>query len=138
MRKVERGKGSTTGYGALEFYIRSSFDHPTEIDGKLIVVGHTNLQCSGIEKSETTHKLGDNRNFVATTAFRQWTNNQTPFGTIHYHFERLGMDGTSFNQRLILRSTGKDAKTSISGVDLRERTRQNNALESPAARVLKQ
>ena len=116
LQKVERGRGSTTGYGALDYYIRAPFNHPTNIDNKMITVGDKTLDCSGLEHSETTHKLGANKNSVTTTAFRQWTNNETPFGVVRYHFERIQMDGTSFNQQLTLKSIGKNANAAIPNV----------------------
>ena len=116
VRKVQAGKGSVTGYGALDQYIRAPFDNPTEIDGQKIAVGGKNFECNGIEASETTHKLGDIPNSITTTAFRQWTNSETPFGTAMYHFETVRMGRTCFNQKLTLTTTGVNAKTSIASV----------------------
>jgi hypothetical protein len=116
VRKVERGKGSTTGYGALDYYVRASFDHPTEIGNQTITVSDKTFDCKGVEESETTHKLGVERNFITTTAFQQWTNSESPFGTVLYHFERIKMDGTAFNQKLVLKKIGTNAKTSLASV----------------------
>lgn len=116
VRKVERGNGSETGYGALDYYVRAPFEHPSEIDNQTITVGDKELECKGIEESETTHQLGVERNSIATTAFQQWTNSEAPFGTVRYNFERIKMDGTTFNQVLVLKTTGMNAKTSLASV----------------------
>ena len=113
VHKVKPGVGSATGYGAVDHYIRQPFSHPTNIKDKTIVVGDKTFVCSGIEQSETSHKLGVNKNGVSTMAYRQWVNDKTPFGVVRYHYERLRMDGSMFNQRLTLKSTGKNAKSSI-------------------------
>ena len=110
---LKPGVGSKSGLGPLDYYAHAPFNHATEIGRKKITVAGETLDCIGIEQSETTHKLGGNRQNVTTTAYRQWASDDTPFGVVNYQFEVLRMDGTSFEQHLTLRSIGENAKTSL-------------------------
>lgn len=116
VREVVAGRGSSSGYGVLDQYVRAPFGQATQIADKTIEVGGKAFNCSGLEHSETTHKLGASRNTVTTTDFRQWANDKTPFGTVRYHFERLRMNGEGFSQELTLEATGSNAKTSLPSV----------------------
>lgn len=110
---MKPGLGSKSGLGLLDYYIRAPFDHATEIGRKKIAVAGEPLECIGVEQSTTTHKLGNKRQDVTTTASRQWANDSTPFGVVSYQFEVLRMDGSSFEQHLTLQSTGENAITSL-------------------------
>ena len=110
---LKPGLGSKSGLGLLVYYTRAPFDRTTNIGSKKIPVLGESLDCTGIEQSETNHKLGVSRQEVRTAAYRQWSNDSAPFGVVDYHFEILRMDGTSFEQKLNLKSTGNNAVTSL-------------------------
>lgn len=110
---LKPGLGSISGRGALDNYLRSPFARPNDLGHKTITVGGAAIDCTGIEVSETNHKIGAARTSISTTAYRQWANDEPLFGVVQYHFEQVRMDGTSFNQRLTLTKSGESAVTAL-------------------------
>lgn len=114
---LKPGKGSVSGYGMLDQCLRAPFNSPDKLGNKQIYVGQDELKCTGIECSESTHKIGGNKNSVVTTAFRQWTCDETLFGVVEFEYDKLEFDGISFRQRLVLNDSGKNAESSLPNVN---------------------
>ncbi len=110
---LKLGLGSASGFGVIDYYLRSPFDRKIDLGAQKIEIGDKTIDCVGIESNETNHKIGSDKNLVTSSAYRQWVSDETDFGVVKYQFEFLKMDGTSFSQALMLKEWGKDATSSL-------------------------
>ena len=109
--KVKKGVGSYTGLGAVDFYLRPTLKHSKTLKDRTIVVNEAKLECNGFKTIETVDRPGEKQDLTITLS--QWKNPKVPFGVVEYQIGRKRSNGSTFNQKLTMKDSGKNAKPSI-------------------------
>jgi hypothetical protein len=99
------------------YYLHLPLDCSVDSGREKIDLGDSTLDCIGLESADTIHKTGSDKHTVSSTAYRQWACDETNFGVVKYDFERLGLDGTSFSQKLTLKESGENTESSLPEIE---------------------